>query len=37
MFAKEPEIATRWAREYGAKPNAKKKKKKFSDIAKEMK
>jgi hypothetical protein len=36
MWAQEPEIASRWTREYGARPQAKKKKK-FTDIAKSMK
>lgn len=34
LWAKEPEVAKRWAEKYGSKP---KKKKKFSDIAGEMK
>lgn len=35
LWANEPEVAKRWTDKYGSKP--KKKKKKFSDIAGEMK
>lgn len=37
LWAKEPEIAARWTREYGAKPQPKKKRKSFTQVAKGLK